>query len=303
MKSVVFDYKTTKKRIDSGEDDRTCEYFHEIDEVLGKTFGNNGIDGIESSSAVTQEDERRSSTNGENEESNDCEDIVVVNIPTSGSLSVETTTGLTGVSEASRSLPEQRELLMRREPPKKKSKRKASTEEDEDASMLRFLKNYMEESDKRDREFLLQMARIDHEREDRNFERTMKMMMEIAKVFKSSVANTPDNHKGTGMSSVPHHHSGDARFASEHGMGSPRAGDTRETPLNRESRKRVNDSSARDDNGKPLQFLRDYMEESDRKDREFLLQMTRLDHEREERSSEQTMRMMLEVAKVFRSGN
>ena len=128
----------------------------------------------------------------------------------------------------------------------------------------------------------------------------------LSNFFKSEMFQWCDymRYESTGSaSSVPHHHSGDARFASEHGMGSPRAGDTRETPLNRESRKRANDSSAQDDNGKPLQFLRDYMEESDRKDREFLLQMTRLDHEREERSSEQTMRLMLEVAKVFRSGN
>ena len=304
MKSVVFDYKTTKKRIESGEDDRTCDYFQEIDEVLGKTFVNDGIDAIESGSAVTQEDEKTSNTSGENEESNACDNIVVVNIPASAALSVETTTGFTCFSkEVSQSLPEHGELLEKREPPKKRNKRKASAEEDEDKSMLRFLKNYMEESDKRDREFLLQMTRMDHEREDRNFERTMKMIMEVAKVFKSSVANTPDNLRGSGLSSAPHHQSGDSRFASGYGMGSSRAGDTRETPSNRESRKKANDGSAQDENGKPHQFLRDYMEESDRRDREFFLQMTRLDHEREERSSEQTMRLMLEVAKVFRGGN
>ena len=31
--------------------------------------------------------------------------------------------------------------------------------------------------------------------------------------------------------------------------------------------------------------------------------MTRMDREREERSCEQTMRLMVEVAKVFRGGN
>ena len=272
--------------------------------MLGKTFVNDGIDAIESGSVVTQEDEKTSNTSGENEEGNACDNIVVVNIPASAALSVETTTGFTCFSkEVSQSLPEHGELLEKREPPKKRNKRKASAEEDEDTSMLRFLKNYMEESDKRDREFLLQMTRMDHEREDRNFERTMKMMMEVAKVFKSSVANTPDNLRGSGLSSAPHHQSGDSRFASGYGMGSSRAGDTRETPSNRESRKKANDDSAQDENGKPHQFLRDYMEESDRRDREFLLQMTRLDHEREERSSEQTMRLMLEVAKVFRGGN
>ena len=310
MKSVVFDYKTTKKRIESGEDDRTCDYFNEIDEVLGKTFGSSGLDGIEPSPAVAQEDERALVTSGENEDSNASDEIVVVNIPTSAALNVDTTTGLTGVNEVSQSLPEHRELPQKREPPRKKNKRKASTEEDEETSTLRFLRNYMEESDKRDREFLLQMAQMDHEREDRNFERTMKMMMEVAKVFKSSVANTHDSPRGSGGSAAPHHHSGDARFApgvsnSDHGMGSSRttSGESQGTPSSRDTKQKANDNAAQDKNGKPLQFLKDYMEESDRKDREFLLQMTRMDHEREERSCEQTMRLMVEVAKVFRGGN
>lgn len=308
MKSIVFDYKTTKKRIiESGDDDRTCDYFDEVDEVLGKTYGNNSLEVTDVSPAVTQENERALVTSGENEDSNASDEMVVVNIPTSAALNVDTTTGLTGVSgEVSQALPDQREISQRREPPRKKNKRKAPAE-DEEMSSLRFLRSYMEESDRRDREFLLQMTQMDREREDRNFERTMKMMMEVAKVFKSSTANTHDNSRGSSGSAALPSHGGDARFGSsvssnDNSMGSTRAGEIHGIASNRDIR-RANDGGAQDKKGQPLQFLKDYMEDSDRKDREFLLQMTRMDREREERSCEQTMRLMVEVAKVFRGGN
>lgn len=300
MKSIVFDYKTTKKRIlESGGDDRTCDYFDEVDEVLGKTFGNSYLDVTDASPAVTQENERALVTSGENEDSNASDEMVVVNIPTSAALNVDTTTGLTG--EVSQALPDQREIPQRREPPKKRNKRKAPAE-DEEVSTLRFLRGYMEESDRRDREFLLQMTQMDREREDRNFERTMKMMMEVAKVFKSSQANAHDNSRGNSGSVALPSHGGDSRFGSGVSSNDNSMGETHGTASNRDSR-RANDSGAQDKKGQPLQFLKDYMEDSDRKDREFLLQMTRMDREREERSCEQTMRLMVEVAKVFRGGN
>ena len=300
MKSIVFDYKTTKKRIlESGDDDRTCDYFDEVDEVLGKTFGNSSLDVTDAGPAVTQENERALVTSGENEDSNASDEMVVVNIPTSAALNVDTTTGMTGA--VSQALPDQREITQRREPPKKRNKRKAPVE-DEDMSTLRFLRSYMEESDRRDREFLLQMTQMDREREDRNFERTMKMMMEVAKVFKSSQANTHDNTRGsTGSAAFPSH-GGDSRFGSSVNSNDHSMGETHVTVSNRDTR-RANDGGAQDKKGQPLQFLKDYMEDSDRKDREFLLQMTRMDREREERSCEQTMRLMVEVAKVFRGGN
>ena len=311
MKSIVFDYKTTKKRIiESGDDDRTCDYFDEVDEVLGKSFGSSCIDGTDTSPVLDQESERALVTSGDNEDSNVSDEIVVVNIPTSTALNIDTTTGLTGGgSEVSEALPDQRELPQRREPPRKKNKRKAPAD-DEEMSTLRFLRSYVEESDRRDREFLLQMTQMDREREDRNYERTMKMMMEMAKVFKSNAANTHDNPRGSSVSAAPSSHSGDARFASgvsinDNSMGSSRAGDTHGAASNGDTRQRsqTNDGGAQDKKGQPLHFLKDYMEESDRKDREFLLQMTRMDREREERSSEQTMRLMVEVAKVFRGGS
>lgn len=309
MKSIVFDYKTTKKRIvESGDDDRTCDYFDEVDEVLGKTFGNSSMEITEASPVVTQENETALETIGENEDSTASNEIVVVNIPTSAALNVDMNTGLSGVGgEISQTLPDQREVTQRREPPRKKNKRKAPAD-DEEMSSLRFLRSYMEESDRRDREFLLQMTQMDREREDRNFERTMKMMMEVAKVFKSSSASAHDNPRGSSGSAVPPSHGGDARFGSvgginDNSIGSTRAGENRGTASNRDSRQRTNDGGAHDKKSQPLQFLKDYMEESDRKDREFLLQMTRMDREREEKSCEQTMRLMVEVAKVFRGGN
>lgn len=309
MKSIVFDYKTTKKRIiESGDDDRTCDYFDEVDEVLGKTFGNGSIDVTEASPAVNQESERALVTSGENEDSNASDEMVVVNIPTSATLNVDITTGLTGVgSEISQTLPDQREQPERREPPRKKNKRKAPAD-DEEMSSLRFLRSYMEESDRRDREFLLQMTQMDREREDKNFERTMKMMMEVAKVFKNSAASTHENPRGSSGSAAPPSQSGDARFGSggsinDNSIGSTRTGDAHGTASNRDNRQRGKDGGAQDKKSQPLQFLKDYMEESDRKDREFLLQMTRMDREREEKSSEQTMRLMVEVAKVFRGGS
>lgn len=306
MKSIVFDYKTTKKRIlESGDEDRTCDYFDEVDEVLGKTFRNSSLDGTDASPAVTQENERVLVTSGENEDSNASDEMVVVNIPTSAALNVCTTTGLTG--EISQALPDQREIPQRREPPKKKNKRKAPAE-DEEVSTLKFLRSYMEESDRRDREFLLQMTQMDREREDRNFERTMKMMMEVAKVFKSSTANTHDNSRGSGGSAAPPSNCGDSRFGSnvsnnDNSVGSTRTGESHGTAASNRDMRRANDGGVQDKKGQPLQFLKDYMEDSDRKDREFLLQMTRMDREREERSCEQTMRLMVEVAKVFRGGN
>ena len=78
MKSIVFDYKTTKKRIlESGDDDRTCDYFDEVDEVLGKTFGNSSLDVTDAGPAVTQENERALVTSGENEDSNASDEMVV----------------------------------------------------------------------------------------------------------------------------------------------------------------------------------------------------------------------------------
>lgn len=309
MKSIVFDYKTTKKRIvESGDDDRTCDYFDEVDEVLGKTFGNSSIEITEASPVVTQENETALETIGENEDSTASDEMVVVNIPTSTALNVDMNTGLSGVGgEISQTLPDQREVTQRREPPRKKNKRKAPAD-DEEMSSLRFLRSYMEESDRRDREFLLQMTQVDREREDRNFERTMKMMMEVAKVFKSSAASAHENPRGNSGSGAPPSHGGDARFGSggsisDNSIGSTRAGENHGTASNKDSRQRTNDGGAHDKKSQPLQFLKDYMEESDRKDREFLLQMTRMDREREEKSCEQTMRLMVEVAKVFRGGN
>ena len=309
MKSIVFDYKTAKKRIsESGEDDRTCDYFDEIDDVLGKAHGGSSAEIIDPSTAVNQECDRGLAASGDNEDNNASDDIVVVNIPTSSALNVDTTTGL-GVAgvEANQTVSEENDSPQRKEPPKKRKKKMSADEED--TSTLRFLKSYMEESDRRDREFLLQMTQMDREREERNYERTVKLMMEMAKVFKSSTACTHDNPRGSSVGIVPPTHSGDGRFTSgvnmnDNSVAPSRGGDNNGTLSHREPRQRASEGGGtQDKKGQPLQFLKDYMEESDRKDREFLLQMTRMDREREERSCEQTMRLMMEVAKVFRGGS
>ena len=305
MKSIVFDYRTTKKRmIETGEDDRTCDYFEELDQVLGRVQG--GGSELSDPSTVTQEGEKASAGGGDNEDSSTSDDIVVVNIPTSSALNVDTTTGLqTGITgvEVNQAVAEERESPQRKEPPRKRKKKTPT--DDDDNSTIQFLRSYMEESDRRDREFLLQMAQMDREREERNYERTMKMMMEMAKVFKSSIASSQDNPRGSGVGTVPSTHGGDMRLSmSDNNAASSRAGESFGTHLNRDSRMKGNEGgSAQDKKEKPLQFLKEYMEESDRRDREFLLQMTRMDREREERSSEQTMRLMMEVAKVFRGGS
>ena len=307
MKSIVFDYKTAKKRIsESGEDDRTCDYFVELDEVLGKTQGGSCSDMTDPSTAVSQDSDMALANSGDNEDSNASEDIVVVNIPTSSAFNVDTTTGLTGAAsaEANQTLPEpERETPQRKEPPRKR-KKKAAADED-DGSTLRFLRSYMEESDRRDREFLLQMTQMDREREERNYERTMKLMMEMAKVFKSSTTScTHDNPRGSSVGVASHTHSGDVRFTAGVNMNENSVTGNHGTPSNRDLRQKgSNGGTAQDKKGQPMEFLKDYMEESDRKDREFLLQMTRMDREREERSCEQTMRLMMEVAKVFRGGS
>lgn len=93
---------------------------------------------------------------GENEESNVCDNIVVVNILVSVVLSVEMIIGFICFSkEVSQLLFDYGELLEKCELFKKWNKRKVFVEEDEDIFMLCFLKNYMEESDKCDCEFLL----------------------------------------------------------------------------------------------------------------------------------------------------
>ena len=311
MKSIIFDYKTAKKRMsESGDDDRSCDYFEELDEVLGKTHEGSSSEIIDPST-TTHESEKALSTSGDNEDSNaNDEIIVVVNIPTSTAVNVDTTTGLTGAAGvgANQAVHEERELPHRKEPPRKR-KKKASADAEDDTSTLRFLKSYMEESDRRDREFLLQMTQMDREREERNYERTMKMMMEMAKVFKSSIACTHENPRGSGVGVAAPTHTGDVRFASgvnmnDNSTATSRVAENHGAPQNRDSRQRANDGgSAQDKKGQPLQFLKEYMAESDRKDREFLLQMSRMDREREERSCEQTMRLMMEVAKVFRGGS
>ena len=305
MKSIVFDYRTTKKRmVETGEDDRKCDYFEELDQVLGRVQG--GGSELSDPSTVTQEGEKASAGGGDNEDSSTSDDIVVVNIPTSSALNVDTTTGLqTGITgvEVNQTVAEERESPQRKEPPRKRKKKTPT--DDDDNSTIQFLRSYMEESDRRDREFLLQMAQMDREREERNYERTMKMMMEMAKVFKSSIASNQDNPRGSGVGTVPPTHGGDMRLSmSDNNAASSRVGESFGTHLNRDSRMKGNEGgSAQDKKEKPLQFLKEYMEESDRRDREFLLQMTRMDREREERSSEQTMRLMMEVAKVFRGGS
>lgn len=310
MKSIVFDYKTTKKRLsESGGDDRTCDYFEEIDQVLGKTHGGSSTEITDPSTAVTHDSDRAQATSGDIEDSNPSDEIVVVNIPTSSALNIDPTTGLSGSVgvEANHTLPEERELPQRKEPSRKRKKKAPGDEED--VSTIRFLRSYMEESDRRDREFLLQMAQMDREREERNYERTMKLMMEMAKVFKSTTACSHDTPRGSGVGIAPSTHGGDLRFTSgvsmnDNSMAHSRVIESNGTPAHRDSRQRAHDGGgAQDKKDQPLQFLKDYMEESDRKDREFLLQMTRMDREREERNSEQTMRLMMEVAKVFRGGS
>lgn len=309
IKSIVFDYKTTKKRIsEPSEVERTCDYFEEIDTVLGKAHGGSAAEIMDPSTGVIQESDRAVAVSGDNDDNSASDEIVVVNIPTSSALNVDTATGLGVTSvEANHAVAEGKESPQRKEPPKKR-KKKASADE-EDISTIRFLKSYMEESDRRDREFLLQMAQMDREREDRNYERTMKMMMEVAKVFKTSTVCTHDNPRGGSVGMVPTAHSGDGRFTSgvslnDKSVVSSRAGENNVASSHRDLKQGASGGSGtQDKKGQPLQFLKDYMEESDRKDREFLLQMTRMDREREERSSEQTMRLMMEVAKVFRGEN
>lgn len=310
MKSIVFDYKTTKKRLsESGAEDRTCDYFEEIDQVIGKTHGGSSTEITDPSTAVTHDSDRAQATSGDIEDSNPSDEIVVVNIPTSSALNIDPTTGLSGSVgvEANHTLPEERELPQRKEPSRKRKKKAPGDEED--VSTLRFLRSYMEESDRRDREFLLQMAQMDREREERNYERTMKLMMEMAKVFKSTTACSHDTPRGSGVGIAPSTHGGDLRFTSgvsmnNNSMAHSRVIESNGTPAHKDPRQRAQDGGgAQDKKDQPLQFLKDYMEESDRKDREFLLQMTRMDREREERNSEQTMRLMMEVAKVFRGGS
>ena len=184
MKSIVFDYRTTKKRmIETGEDDRKCDYFEELDQVLGKVQG--GGSELSDPSTVTQDGEKASAGGGDNEDSSTSDDIVVVNIPTSSALNVDTTTGLqTGITgvEVNQTVAEERESPQRKDPPRKRKKKTPT--DDDDNSTIQFLRSYMEESDRRDREFLLQMTRIDREREERTSEQTMRLMMEVAKVFR-----------------------------------------------------------------------------------------------------------------------
>lgn len=303
MKSIVFDYRTAKKRInETGEIDRTCDYFDEIDAILGKSQE-------ESSSESTGRENSNNNTTlavfKETEKSSANDDIVIVNIPTSLALNVDTTTGL-GVlrSEANKSASEKRVLQHRREPPKKRKKK--ASEDEEDFSTLAFLKSYMEESDRRDREFLLQMMQMDREREERTYERTMKLMMEMAKAFKTSTVSSHDNHRASNVSVTPPLHGGDGRFSS----GSSRndkncVRESNGTAAHEDlTGKASGEGKAQGNKGsQPRQFLQDYMEESDRKDREFLLQISKMDQEREERNSEQTTRLMVEITKVFRGGS
>lgn len=296
MKSIVFDYRMAKKRIsETGKIDRTCDYFDEIDAILGKSQE-------EISSESTGRENSNSNTTlaaaKETEKNNASDDIVIVNIPTSLALNVDTTTGL-GVlrGEANKNASEKSELQHRREPPKKRKKK--ASEDEEDLSALAFLKSYMEESDRRDREFLLQMMQMDREREERNYERTMKLMMEMAKAFKTSTVSTHDNPRG---SVTPPPHSGDGRFSSGTSRNDKNCvGETNGTAAHKDLRGRASGAQGNKGN-QSRQFLQDYMEESDRKDREFLLQISRMDQEREERNSEQTTRLMMEIAKVFQGG-
>lgn len=303
MKSVVFDYRTAKKRIsETGEIDRTCDYFDEIDAILGKSQE-------ESSSESTGCENSNNNTTlavfKETEESSANDDIVIVNIPTSLAFNVDTTTGL-GVSrsEANESVSEKRVLQHRREPPKKRKKK--ASEDEEDLSTLAFLKSYMEESDRRDKEFLLQMMQMDREREERTFERTMKVMMEMAKAFKTSTVRTHDNHRASNVSVTPPLRGGDGRLSSGTSINEKNC--VRESNgtagLKDLAAKAIGEGGVQGNKGsQPRQFLQDYMEESDRKDREFLLQISKMDQEREERNSQQTTRLMVEITKVFRGGS
>lgn len=310
MKSIVFDYRTAKKRIsESGEVERTCDYFDDIDVILGKAQGGSSSEIPEPSTVVTPDSDRALEISDENEDSNVSDDIVVVNIPTSSALNIDTTTGL-GVTrvEANQAITEDKESFQRKEPPRKRKKK--ASEDEEDVSTLRFLKGYLEESDRRDREFLLQMTQMDREREERNYERTMKFMMEMAKAFKTSTACTHDHSRVSNVSAAPHTPCGDVRFGSgvnrnDKSVVSARVGENNGTQSHKDFRQGANEGGGSRDKkgGQSLQFLKDYMEESDRKDREFLLQMTRMDREREERNSEQTIRLMMEVAKVFGGGS
>lgn len=164
----------------------------------------------------------------------------------------------------------------------------------------------MEESDRRDREFLLQMMQMDREREERTYERTMKLMMEMAKAFKTSTVSSHDNHRASNVSVTPPLHGGDGRFSSGSSRNDKNC--VRETngtaALEDLTGKKSGEGKAQGNKGsQPRQFLQDYMEESDRKDREFLLQISKMDQEREERNSEQTTRLMVEITKVFRGGS
>lgn len=78
---------------------------------------------------------------------------------------------------------EKRERPVRRETARKKAKKPTDAEEKE-SKTLSFLKEYLLESEKKDREFIMQLTQMDREREERGHEEMMNMMKEIAKIFK-----------------------------------------------------------------------------------------------------------------------
>ena len=81
-------------------------------------------------------------------------------------------------------------------------------------------------------------------------------------------------------------------------------GEKRDRPQRRETRKKTKKATEEgDQESKTLTFLREYLVESEKRDREFILQLTQLDREREERGREHMMNMMLEIAKLFKDNN
>lgn len=171
IKNLTDEYKKvsdSNKR--SGNSRQTFNYYEEIDEILGTRDSTEPKFVAEVGSEVPRDSSSSSTevgTDGEiNDESNkDKEPDIDVDIEETASIS-------TGKRNRSERKVEKKRSRQRRE--------KSNSGSDD----LDVLTAYLEDSEKREREFFLCLAAMDREREERQQENNMKMMAEIAKILK-----------------------------------------------------------------------------------------------------------------------
>ena len=237
MKYLVDEYNRVRRQNASTDvDEVTCDYFNEIDNVLGDTplFPAGGtVTNKDSLPVSAQKGENAAVTNLEHDENEDPSirteqssdalatndnETVVTSTPVMDSASstvpenfialdqfgyyteqenregslLRQTNIAPGSGTVERSaLPcsshqeqgEKRERPTRRETTRKRTK-KTTEAEDKESKTLNFLKDYLLESEKKDREFIMKLTQLDREREERGQEQMMEMMREIAKILK-----------------------------------------------------------------------------------------------------------------------